>query len=618
MTRPGPPATAIVALALAAAAVGCADRKAPEPAAAPRAADSGTARPVAGTTSGRSAGSTAATTAGSAAAPKAGSTPAKTAAPAPSPSGCPILLLDVTDASGVDFIHDIGTPGKRYAPEAVSGALALVDYDGDGREDLFLLGGEMALDGVAPRGHTSRLYRNEGAFRFRDVTAAAGVAHAGLAMGVAAGDYDEDGDADLYVTRAGTNLLLRNRGDGTFEDATATAGVPGGGEIGAGAAFADVDADGLLDLFCPGYIVFDAARAPERTIEGIAAFPSPLDHDPAAVVLYRNLGDGSFADVTVAAGLDRRGHGMGVIAADPDDDGDVDLFVMNDASANFLFENDGRGRFTEKAVEAGTAFDADGRAQGNMGIDAADFDGDGRIDLHTTTFSSENPTLYRNAGGFFDDATLAARAAEGLVAHVKWGNAFADFDDDGLPDLFVATGDFNEEVERWWPATRLRVPNVLLRNTGGGRFANVSAEAGSGLAVVASSRGVAVDDLDGDGRVDVVVSNWRDRPTVIANASPSRATSAPGWLEIRLVGGTGNRDAVGARVRVSAGGRVSVAQVHAGRGYQGHHGTRLHFGLGAAHAAEWVEVRWPGGTIERHEHLAADRVLLLREGKPPR
>ena len=549
-------------------------------------------------------------------APLAASNPAARASPG-GERDCPIELRDVTDATGIDFVHDTGTPGKRYAPEAVSGALALVDYDGDGREDLFLLGGAMAIEGEAARGHTSRLYRNEGGFRFRDVTAAAGVVHAGLAMGVAAGDYDEDGDADLYVTRAGTNLLLQNRGDGTFEDATDAAGVPGAGEIGAGTALADVDGDGLLDIFAPGYIVFDAAAAPTRTIEGVEAYPSPLDHDPAAVVLYRNLGDGAFADATAAAGMGgMRGHGMGVIGADHDDDGDVDLFVMNDASANYLFENDGLGRFTEKAVEAGTAFDADGRAQGNMGIDAADYDGDGRIDLHTTTFSSENPTLYRNAGGFFDDATLAARAAEGLMAHVKWGNAFADFDDDGLPDLFVATGDFNEQVERWWPATRLRVANVLLRNVGG-RFEDVSSRAGSGLAVVASSRGVAVGDLDGDGRVDVVVANWRDRPTVIANASAARAEPEPGWLELRLVGRAGNRDAVGARVRVVAGGRTAVAQVHAGRGYQGHHGTRLHFGLGAAHEVERIEVRWPGGGEERHEHLPADRVILLREGRAP-
>lgn len=526
-----------------------------------------------------------------------------------------ILLEDVTDKTGIDFVHDSGSPGRRFLPEAVSGALALFDYDLDGREDLLLLGGEMAIADVEPRRHTSRLYRNEGGFRFRDVTGPAGIAHEGLAMGVAVGDYDADGDADLFITRAGPNLLLRNRGDGTFEDATAATGVEGAGEIGAGPVLVDADRDGSLDIVAPGYVVFDPVSAPERTIEGVPTFPSPLDHDAARITLHRNRGDGTFTDATAASGIaDIRGRAMGVIAADHDDDGDDDVFVMNDATANFLLENDGRGAFVERGVEAGIAFDGDGRPQGNMGIDAADYDGDGRLDLHTTTFSSEHPTLYRNTGGTFDDATYAARVADGLVPHIKWGNAFADFDDDGLPDLFVATGDFNEGVERWWPATRLAVANVLLRNVGGGRFENVSSTAGSGLAVVACSRGVAVGDLDDDGRLDVVIANWRDRPTVLRNASEKLADPPHGWLEVRLIGSTANRDAVGARVRVTVGNRVQVAAVHAGRGYQGHHGTKLHFGLGAAHRVDDVEVRWPDGEIETLGEVTGDRVLVLRQG----
>lgn len=537
--------------------------------------------------------------------------PSQSPAP-PAQGSAGILLEDVTDASGVDFVHGPGTPGTRWLPEAVAGSVALFDYDGDERVDLLLLGGEIASPAGAPPGHTSRLYRNLGGFRFRDVSAEAGVIHHGLAMGVAVADVDEDGDADLYLTRVGRNLLLRNRGDGTFEDATESAGVAGVGEVGAGAAFLDADGDGLLDLLAAGYVVFDPEHAPRRSIDGVAVFPSPLDHDPAAIVFFRNLGDGAFvAEDAGLAGL--RGKGMGVIAADHDDDGDPDVAVMNDEMANFLLENDGHGRFTERGVETGLAYDGDGRPQGNMGIDAADVDGDGRLDFHTTTFSSESPTLYRNLGGSFDDATSATRAGAGLAAHIKWGDAFADFDDDGLPDLYVANGDFNEGVERWAPATRLAVPNALLRNVGG-RFENVSATAGPGLAVVACSRGVAVDDVDGDGRVDVVVANWRDRPTLLRNSSAPLHAPPRGWLGVRLVGTRGNRDAVGARVRVEAGGRVGTAEVHAGRGYQGHYGTRLHFGLGDAHAADRVEVRWPGGTTEVLEHVAADRVVTIREG----
>ena len=522
-----------------------------------------------------------------------------------------ILFADMRDHCGVDFLHHAGTPGERYLPEAVAAGLALFDYDGDGRTDILLLGG--ALDSMPdgrPR-HTSRLYRNEGNFRFRDMTDRAGVTHVGLAMGVAVADYDDDGLADLSITRVGANLLLHNEGDGTFRDATADAGVPGAGHVGAGVAFLDADLDGHLDLYASSYVVFDPTTSPERRLEGELVFPSPLDHPPAPDVLYRNGGDGTFSDVSAESGIaDSVGRGMGVLATDHDEDGDADLLVMNDEMANFLFENDGRGRFDEVAVLRGVAFDGEGRSQGNMGIDDADVDGDGRLDFYTTTFSSESPTLYRNAGGFYDDGTLAARAAEGLTAHIKWGTGFADFDDDGLPDLYVAMGDFNEGVERWWPATRLAVRDAVLKNIGNGRFENVTATCGPGLEVVACGRGIGLDDLDGDGRIDVVVLNWRDKPTLLRNESPR----THGWLGVRLVGTDCNRDAVGARVRVTVGTTTRVAEVHAGRGYQSHHGTTLHFGLGASHVADRIEVLWPGGTTTVCDEVSADRVVLIRQG----
>jgi len=536
--------------------------------------------------------------------------PAAAEAPSGMAGSRGILFSDQSARCGIDFVHHAGTPDRRYLPEAVAAGLALFDYDGDGRTDILLLGGaiEPAPDG-RPR-HTSRIYRNEGDFRFRDMTEAAGVGHLGLAMGVAAADYDEDGLPDLYVTRVGENLLLHNEGDGTFRDVTAEAGVPGAGHVGAGAAFLDADLDGRLDLYASSYVVFDPATSPERRLEGEPVFPSPLDHPPAPDTLYRNRGDGSFTDVTTESGIaESVGRGMGVLATDHDDDGDADLLVMNDEMANFLYENDGRGRFEEVAVLRGVAFDGEGRSQGNMGVDGADVDGDGRIDFYTTTFSSESPTLYRNAGGFYDDGTLVARAADGLVPHIKWGTAFADFDDDGLSDLYVAMGDFNAGVERWWPATRLEVRDAVLKNLGSGRFENVTATCGPGLDVVACGRGIGVDDLDGDGRVDVVVLNWRSGPTILRNESPREH----GWLGVRLVGTDGNRDAVGARVRVTVGVRTQTGEVHAGRGYQSHHGSTLHFGLGASHAADRIEIRWPGGTTTTLTDVPADRIVLIRQ-----
>lgn len=530
-------------------------------------------------------------------------------APTPPPAAA-IRLEDATAASGIDFVHGDGSSGRYHLPEAMTGGVVLFDYDDDGRIDIFFTGGTPLPPAADTGADSCGLYRNEGEFRFRNVTAAAGVGRPGFALGAAAADYDADGDQDLYVTTIGRNVLFANEGDGTFRDVTAAAGVPGAGAVGAGCVFLDADADGVLDLFAASYIEFDPDRTLERTIEGHRVYPSPLDYAGAPDRFYRGRGDGTFADDTDASGIAaQRGRGMGTIASDYDRDGDTDLFVLNDAMANFLFENDGRARFTEVAVLRGLAFDGTGQARGNMGVDEADLTGRGGGDFFVTTFSSEPPVLYRDGGGFWEDATAAAGATAGLVPHMKWGTGFADFDNDGRSDLFVGTGDFNAEIERWWPATALRVRNVVLRNVGDGRFADVSAGSGSGLEVAASSRGVGLDDLDGDGRIDVVVLNWRERPTVIRNTSPD----AGHWLGLRLVGVTAVRDGIGAAVLVTAGGTTRRFEVHAGRGYQSHFGSRIHVGLGAATRVDRLEIRWPGGDRDVLEDLPVDRTLLVRQ-----
>jgi hypothetical protein len=302
---------------------------------------------------------------------------------------------------------------------------------------------------------------------------------------------------------------------------------------------------------------------------------------------------------------------MGVIAADYDNDRDTDLLVANDEMGNFLFENDGTGKFEEVGVVRGFAYGFDGRARGNMGVDCADYDGDGWLDFFVTTYSNESCVLYRNAGGRLEDLTAASGAGAGSLPHAKWGTVFADFDNDGDRDLFVACGHLDQEVHRFKPYTAFRVPNVLLENSGG-KFANISGRAGSGLAAVQSSRGTGLDDLDNDGDADLVILNSADRPTVVRNDTrqPNR------WLQVELRGRRASRDGVGAHVLVTAGGRTQLAEVHSGRGYQSHYGSRLHFGLGAADRVDRLEVRWIGGGSDVIEGIAANQRVLVIEGSP--
>jgi enediyne biosynthesis protein E4 len=524
-----------------------------------------------------------------------------------------ILLQDASATTGIEFVHNDGSSGHRYLPEAMASGVALFDYDNDGLIDIYFLSGAPLFPARPDSSVRNALYRNEGNFRFRDVTDEAGVGHAGFALGVAVADYDNDGYADLYVTNFGFNVLYRNNGDGTFTDVTQAAGVAGGGLVGAGTCFLDVDGDGQLDLYAANYVYFRCEHNVRRTMDGFPSYPGPLDFQPTADLLFRNNGDGTFADISQAAGVAQvAGTDMGVICADYDHDGDTDIFVMNDEMGNFLFENDGTGRFQEVAVLRGLAYSRGGQPLGNMGVDCADYDRDGRLDFFTTTFSNELPTLYRNMGRFFEDVTLASGAAAGALPHSNWGTGFADFDNDGLPDLLVANGDFEEHVHRWKPGTALRTRNVLLKNVGRGKFLNISDECGDGLAPVFSSRGIGLDDLDNDGRIDAVVLNWRERPTIVRNASPTEHH----WLQVQLHGRRANRDGVGAHVRITAGGQTQLAEVHSGRGYQSHHGTRLHFGLGTSDHVERIEVRWLGGGTQVIKNVPSGQRLQVIEADP--
>jgi len=545
--------------------------------------------------------------------------PAGTAGPAAArPGDGPIRFDDVTAATGIDFVHTDGHSGRRYIVETISAGLGTFDYDGDGRIDIYLVngaplpGGPDASGGPVPR---NALCRNLGGFRFVDVARAAGVDDAGYGVGTTAADYDNDGFADLYVCNFGTNRLYHNNGDGTFADVTEEAGVGRGVKVGAGAAFLDVDADGDVDLYVANYVKFTFDNHVEIREDGHPRYAGPRSYEPETHELFRNDGDGRFTDVSGPAGIAAHpGSGMGVIAGDFDDDGDADIVVLNDVLRNFLLRNDGRGVFEEAGIAAGIAYNGNGDELGSMGVDCADYDDDGRLDCLVTSYQGEMPVLFRNTGGgTFADATARARAGTGTVAHVKWGVGIVDFDNDGHRDIFYALGHLQDTIELTDRTTAWRVRNVLLRGDGRGAFGDVTAAAGSGLEPVASSRGAAFDDLDDDGRVDAVITNARERPTIIRNTSPGGH-----WLEVRLVGTRANRDAVGARVIVDAGGRRRVAEVHAGRGYQGHFGTRLSFGLGAVDRVDRVLVRWPGGGTTALENVAADRLVRIVEPSAPR
>jgi hypothetical protein len=495
----------------------------------------------------------------------------------------------------------------------MSAGLATFDYDNDGLVDIYFVNG-FPLPGTKCVGPPPRnaLYRNLGHFRFLDVTESAGVAGSGFGLGVAVADYDNDGQPDLYVSNFGPNVLYRNLGDGTFADVTRRAGVGRGNKVGAGVAFLDFDRDGELDLFAANYIHFSFEMHKLRTYKGVPIYAGPRYYQGEPANLFHNRGDGTFADVSAESGIAAQpATGMGVICADYDNDGNTDIFVANDEMPNFLYHNNGQGKFEEVGLAAGVAYDALGVIHANMGVDAADCAHCGRLDFVVTAYQKEPTTLYRNAGkGLFTDITAAAGTGRSNFNQVKYGVGLVDFDNDGYRDLFVACGHIDDNVELYDDSTSYRARNVVLRNTGDGRFVDVSATCGDGLAPKKVARGVAFDDLDNDGRVDVVILNSRTAPTVLRNESP------PGnhWLQLRLQGVKTNRDGVGAQVRVVAGQLVQLDEVHSGRGYQSHWGSRLHFGLGKHRRVDRIEVRWIGGGVDVVEGLPADRCLTIVEG----
>ena len=526
----------------------------------------------------------------------------------------PIFFEDTSATAGIGFVHDDGGSGNRFIPETVTAGLATLDHDLDGRIDLYFPNGS-DLPGTEPRRRPrAMLVRNRGGWRFEDVTAAAGLDHDSYGVGVTVGDLDNDGFPDLCTSNYGPKRMWQNMGDGTFLDVTATAGTADGDKLGAGLALLDADGDGDLDLYAANYVRFSPEGHVSPRIRGVPLYHGPRDYEAWPDTFFRNEGDGRFSDHSASSGIaGRAGPGMGVVCLDEDGDGDTDIFVLNDVAANFLFRNDGTGRFEEVGLEMGLAYDMIGQPNGSMGVDCGDVDNDGWLDLWMTSYQGERPVLYHNlAGHGFEDVSARTGAGAGSVPWVKWGCGIVDFDNDGRRDLFIACGHINDLVEQFDDATAYRNHNVLLRNVGE-RFMEMSAAAGLHAIPRHSARGAAFDDLDDDGDIDGVILNAREAPTLLRNLERERGGEHH-WLQLRLVGRGSNRDGVGALVRVVTPEGVFVDEVHSGRGYQGHFGSRLHFGLGAGMAVDRVEVRWVGGGREAFDVAGIDRLVTLTEG----
>ena len=519
-----------------------------------------------------------------------------------------ISLRDVTAASGIAFtLENHPTPDKHLI-ETMPGGIAAFDYNNDGLADLYFTNGAPlpGLTKTHPR-DSNRLYRNDGGLKFTDVTMEAGVAGAGYSMGAAAADYDNDGDVDLFVAGVERNLLYRNSGRGTFDEVSSRAGI-GSQWWSVAGGWLDFDRDGLLDLLVVNYLKWSARenRYCGDRQRNIRVYCHPRYFDGLPNALYRNRGDGSFEDVSAKSGIGQHiGKGMSAAFADYDDDGWMDVFVTNDATPSFLFKNRGDGRFEETGLLAGVSLPVHGRPISSMGVEFRDYNNDGRPDLHVTALAGETFPLFRNdGGGQFSDRTAPSGLARATLRRSGWGNALADVDNDGWKDLFTANSHVNDRVDAF-EAHQYREPNSIFRNAGDGTFVDVSAAAGADFQTARAHRGAVAVDLNNDGRLEIVTSALGDRVEIWQNSAPASGR----WIAVTLVGTKGNRDAIGARVRI--GGQLQTKTTAGGYASSVH--APLHFGLGTLERVDRIEITWPGGAKQVLEKVATNQLLAVTE-----
>jgi hypothetical protein len=526
--------------------------------------------------------------------------------------GIDLHFTDITERAGIKFTH-VSSPEKKYIVESMSGGVALFDYDNDGYLDIYFVN-SLTVDMVKSKQKTrSVLYHNNGDGTFTDVTDKAGVGDIGWGMGVAIGDYNNDGWDDIYVTCLGPNHLLRNNGNGAFTDVTQKAGV-GDPRWSTGAAFVDYDNDGKLDLFVSNYVDFDVNNLPEfgkgRTCQfkGVPVQCGPRGLKGAGDTLYHNNGDGTFTDVSKKAGVsDADGYyGLGVICSDFDEDGLVDIFVANDSTPNFLYHNNGDGTFKDVGFSSGTALNENGSEQGSMGVTLGDYNHDGRLDLFITNFDDDYNTLYHNDGkGSFTDVSYAAKVAAVSLPYVGWGTWFFDYDNDGWVDLLVVNGHVYPQL----PTYRQR--NFVHHNNRDGTFTEVGLQLGAPFAERRTGRGAAFGDIDNDGDTDVVISNLDGPPQVLRNDGGNAGNS----ILIKMVGVKSNRDGIGARVKIVAGDLTQIAEVYSGGSYISQNDLRLPFGLEKRTKVNLIEVHWPSGTVDKISDTGVNKIITIKEGQ---
>lgn len=533
----------------------------------------------------------------------------------------PLRFAEVAQSSGIDFVHDSGKTAEKHFPTAIGSGVAMFDYDGDGKLDLYFATGRKlsaATESIGP----NRLYRNLGKNRFRDVTRCSKLDYSGYCHGVVVGDIDNDGDADVFLCNYGANVLYRNNGNGTFEDISRSAGIDRPGWSCSG-AFLDYDNDGDLDLYVASYGHWqlpadDVFCGPSRTPEAhgpekVRLYCSPKSIRPRQHILYRNNGDCTFTDVTEIAGIARQdGRGMGVVASDLNGDGRIDLYVSNDLCPNFLFLNRGDGTFQDVTDSSGAGYGTRGEMRAGMGVDAEDVNGDGQADMLVTNYSLEAVALFVNLGeGQFEDRSTRAGLMHDSLTWIGWGCVLSDFDNDGWPDCFIANGNVDDNLQLiskyYSPCPE---PALLHRNRNGLRFDLATNHAGPYFDSDHVGRGVACGDLDDDGDLDLVVNHKDSPPALLRNDTKT----SNHWIRLKLEGSRSNRDGVGARVEVQVGDRTIVRHRKGGASLGSAHDPRLLIGLGDAGSAKRVTVFWPSGQVDRFEGLASETDWHIREG----
>lgn len=531
----------------------------------------------------------------------------------------PIRFDNTIAASKIAFTLRNSVSPQRYSIETMTGGVAVFDYNNDGLLDIFFTNGAAipSLEKNDPK-YYNRLFRNNGDGTFTDVTESAGLKGMGYSMGVAAGDYENDGFVDLYITGVNYNQLFHNNGDGTFTDVTAKAGVSGllpnsGKPWSQTAGWIDYNNDGLLDLFVVNYLDYDIHTAALCNLEGAPAYCSPNGFRGTSNILYRNSGDGTFTDVSAQSHISQYvGKGMGVAFADFDDDGFTDIFVSNDTFPNFLLHNNGDGTFTDVALEAGVAFTGSGKTVAGMGADFRDLDNDGKPDIfHAAMFGDTFP-LYRNlGGGQFEDVTGRTGLTALTSRFTAWGTGAFDFDNDGRKDLFAATSDILDNADALVHRP-YALANLLLRNKGDLTFEDLSAKAGAGFSMPAAHRGAAFGDFNNDGKIDIVVTVLNGPPELLMN----RTKNQNHWIILKLVGVRSNRDGLGTKVKISTSHGDQYNEATTAVGYNSSSDKRVHFGLGDAAVIDRIELAWPSGVKQTLTNVKADQVLTVTEGRP--